>query len=178
MVTIKKRIIDAVYRHAISAYPSECCGIITGKKGIPASLENSFPCRNLQDEMHASDPQKFPRTSKTAYFLDPKDLLNIEKVARTKDEVIRIIYHSHVDVGSYFSDEDKKQATFDGSPLMPDVNYLVVDVTKDSADSEADRFAADAVPDSVRVRGKARGAKLFGWDSTKKDFLELAWQLT
>jgi len=156
MILIKKRLIDAIYRHALSAYPSECCGIITGKKENPLSLENAFPCRNLQDEMHAEEPQKFPRTSKTAYFLDPKDLFNIEKVARTKGEIVRIIYHSHVDVGSYFSEEDKKQATFESGPLMPDVNYLVVDVVKDSV----------------------RGAKLFGWDSGKKDFVEIDWQST
>lgn len=154
MTKIKSRIIDAIYRHAIASYPSECCGVITGKKENPESLDNAFPCRNLQDEMHAESPEKFPRTSKTAYFLDPKDLFNIEKVSRTKNEVIRVIYHSHVDVGSYFSDEDKKQATFDNGPLMPDVNYLVVDVMKD----------------------KVRGAKLFGWDSNKKDFVELEWQ--
>ena len=87
-----------------------------------------------------------------------------------------MIYHSHINVGAYFSEEDKKQATYDGNLLYPGVNYLVIDVTKDSADSGAARSAANAVPDPVRVGGEVRGAKLFGWNSEKKDFLELSWQ--
>ena len=63
---------------------------------------------------------------------------------------IKIIYHSHVDVGAYFSEEDKKQATFDGGPVYPGTHYLVVDVTKE----------------------KVRGSKLFIWSDEKKDFLE------
>ncbi len=153
MIQIKPRIIDAIYRHALSVYPSECCGIVIGKKGDPQSFEQTFPCSNLQDEMHTRDPQCFPRTSQTAYFLDPKELLKIQRIARNLTMEMRIIYHSHVDVGAYFSEEDKKRATYDGNPLYPGVMYLVVDVTKD----------------------KTRGAKCFGWSTEEKDFAELEW---
>jgi len=155
MITIPKRVVDAIYRHAVAAYPSECCGVITGKKNDGASFEMSFPCRNLQDEMHVSDPQRFPRTSKTAYFLDPKDMLNIQKISRKKDQELKVIYHSHVEVGAYFSEEDKKQATYDSKPIFPGVLFLVIDITKNSV----------------------RGAKIFTWNAPSKNFDELSWEI-
>ena len=153
MIQIKPRIIDGIYRHAISEYPGEACGIIIGKKDVPDSFELSFPCKNLQDEMNAKDPERFPRTSKMAYFLNPKDLFQVQRMARERGMDMKIIYHSHVDVGAYFSEEDKKQATYEGNPLYPGVRYLVVDPAQE----------------------KTRWAKLLGWDEFKKDFLELAW---
>ena len=152
MITIKPRILDAVYRHAIAEYPSECCGIVTGKKSESESFEMSFPCRNLQNEMHAKDPKRFPRTSATAYFLDPNELFKIQKIARERGMEIKIIYHSHVNVGAYFSEEDKRQATYEGSPLYHGVFYLVIDVAEKMV----------------------RSAKIFGWDTAKKDFVEFS----
>ena len=151
MPKIKNHILDAIYRHALSEYPNECCGIVVGKKGVADSFEMSFPCRNLQDEMHEKEPECFTRTAKTAYFLSPKDLFEIQRITRERGMEMKMIYHSHVDVGSYFSDEDKKQATYEGNPAFPGVVYLVADVTKDNV----------------------RGSKIFGWNSEKKDFLEL-----
>ncbi|MBI4387732.1 MAG: Mov34/MPN/PAD-1 family protein, partial [Candidatus Omnitrophica bacterium] len=115
------------------------------------SFELCFPCRNLQNEMHEKNPKQFPRTSQTAYFLDPQDLFRIQKMARERGMEMKVIYHSHADVGAYFSEEDKRQALCEGKPLYPNVSYLVVDAIKD----------------------KNRGAKLFGWEENKKDFVEL-----
>ena len=108
-IIIKPRIMDAIYRHALSEFPREACGIVIGKKGKLESFEQIFPCRNLQNEMHAKDPEKFPRTAETAYFLDPNDLFRIQKIARNLNMEMKTIYHSHVNVGAYFSEEDKKQ---------------------------------------------------------------------
>ncbi|HHW78759.1 MAG TPA: hypothetical protein GX399_17285 [Xanthomonadaceae bacterium] len=43
-----------------------------------------------------------------------------------------VIYHSHPDVGAYFSDEDREKALFDGVPIYP-VSYLVIDVRQGKA---------------------------------------------
>jgi adenylyltransferase/sulfurtransferase len=174
VIQIKPRILDAIYRHALSSYPSECCGIVIGKKDAivaahrdrPIDLAQVFPCRNVYDDMHACDAAQFPRTSKTAYFIDPKDLFNVQKMARERGMEMKMIYHSHVDVGAYFSEEDKRQALmFVGAgspspgeatsplPVYPGVYYFVVDITKD----------------------QVRGAKLFGWNVEKKDWAELSW---
>src|SRR5215467_6951189 len=60
-----------VRSQAAAEYPAECCGVVMEKNGERLLL----PCRNIQDELHAKDPQRHPRDSRTAYYIDPKDLI-------------------------------------------------------------------------------------------------------
>jgi len=108
------------------------------------------PCRNVQDEYHTQDPVSFPRTARTAYFIAPKELLGIERHNREKGHEIRVIYHSHVDTGAYFSEEDQRMALAEGRPAYPGVSYLVI---------------------SVR-QGKTQEAALFEWGEEKKSFFQ------
>jgi proteasome lid subunit RPN8/RPN11 len=49
----------------------------------------------------------------------------LERRLGQEGQAIRVIYHSHVEVGAYFSAEDTKRALWDGQPLFPGVGYLV-----------------------------------------------------
>jgi [CysO sulfur-carrier protein]-S-L-cysteine hydrolase len=117
--------LSAVLAHLISTYPNEGCGLIfRGKSGA----WRVRPMQNAYDRYHAVDPETFPRTSRTAYFFDPKENLAVQREADASGEQIACIFHSHCDVGSYFSSEDRAMAAPDGEPLMPGVSYLVVAV--------------------------------------------------
>ena len=53
----------------------------------PKGKENAigiFPIRNIQDELHQSDPAKYPREAKTAYYMDPDQVKIVEKRAASK----------------------------------------------------------------------------------------------
>ena len=91
----------------------------------------------------------FSRDARTAYFISPDELLQIQKEAREKAEELRIIYHSHIDTGAYFSDEDARVAAPDGEPAYPGVRYLVVSIMK----------------------GKFHEARLFSWDPAKGKYI-------
>ena len=147
--TIPKKFLMDVFDQAAREYPHECCGMIIGPKAKPEELSRVRPCRNVQDEYHARDPENFPRASKTAYFIDPKELLVVQKECRENEEDVRVIYHSHIDAGAYFSEEDKRIAASDGEPAYPGVSYLVVSV----------------------IQEKACDAHLFRWDPKEKDFV-------
>ncbi len=140
--------LEQIRLQAEKEYPSECCGIITGPEKQPETLTRIVPCRNAQDELHRQDPETFPRTSRNAFFMDPAELLNLQKQCRESGEVVRVIYHSHPDSGAYFSEEDRKMAAPDGVPAWPGVFYLVVST----------------------INGKADKAALFSWDSALKGF--------
>ena len=75
-------------------------------------------CRNIQDELHAKDPERFPRTARTAYYIAHEDLLEIGRRESEGFEV-QVIYHSHVDAGAYFSETDRRNAMIDGAPAYP-----------------------------------------------------------
>jgi proteasome lid subunit RPN8/RPN11 len=110
--------IKEIYRQAIDQYPHECCGLIL-QKGVR-------PCQNIQDRLHQSDPINYPRNATTAFTFSAPDSLFLSRNIDTKNPV-KIIYHSHPDVGAYFSHTDKINALYEGQPIYP-VDHLVIDV--------------------------------------------------
>ncbi len=109
-----------IYAQARREYPKECCGYIL--ESIDQRPGQVIPCTNRQDQLHAYDPKLHPRDATRAYSIEGAELL---RLARSFDAPPRavIIYHSHPDVGAYFSDEDVRAADAAGYP----VDYLVVD---------------------------------------------------
>jgi proteasome lid subunit RPN8/RPN11 len=110
----------SIYDFARQCYPEECCGLIL-QQGIKS-------CQNIQAELHHADPIHYPRTARQGFTLTPADSLLVSRSLNSENPV-KIIYHSHPDVGAYFSDEDKKHALWEGSPVYP-VDHLVIDIQK------------------------------------------------
>lgn len=146
---IPKRVLDEVYAHARATYPEECCGFLIGDRGA-GGVDEARRCENRQNALHAEDPTTFTRDARTAYNIGAKDLFFLEKSQRGPRPV-RIVYHSHVEVGAYFSAEDRTAALSEGEPLYP-VDYLVADARKDGC----------------------KGARLFRFDAAARDFVEIA----
>ncbi len=135
-----------VQAQAVAEYPSECCGVLLAR-GAQGADRLLMPCRNVQNELHAKDPMRHPRDARTAYFIDPKDLLAI---GRREGEGYRVaaIYHSHIDTGAYFSATDRQNALINGEPAYPDAVYVVLSV----------------------VERRAVDAAAFVWDPSARDF--------
>lgn len=129
-----------VVAHLEAAYPDEGCGLILRDREQRFRIR---PMRNAYDRYHARDPERFPRTARTAYLFDPGEQARVWAEAEARGEEVCCIFHSHADVGAYFSAEDRELAAPDGQPLLPGVSYLVVAVDQ----------------------GKATAAKLFWWDN-------------
>ena len=138
--------LDRIRAQAVAEYPAECCGVLLTRDAAPAE-RLLMPCRNIQDELHSKDPVRHPRDSRTAYFIDPKDLLSI---GRREGQGYRVatIYHSHIDTGAYFSATDRQNALIDGQPAYPDAVYVVLSV----------------------VAGPVEDAAAFVWDPATRDF--------
>jgi adenylyltransferase/sulfurtransferase len=138
-----------IYAHARREYPNECCGIIHGPRDSDAA-DRASARLNVQNRLHAEDPARYPRDARTAYNFDTKDLFDLQRSLRG-DSPAKIIYHSHVDVGAYFSKEDAAAALCEDEPWYP-VEYVVVDVRSDGA----------------------RAAAQFAWDPETRAFVEVA----
>ena len=146
---ISSYVLDMMIYHAERDYPRESCGMVIGPKGQSKAI-GVFPIKNLQDELHGKDPQRYPRNAQTAYHMDPREIKIVEKEAKSKGFDLKVYYHSHPDHGVYFSEEDKAMACPWGEPSDPNVVFLVIGVEK----------------------GKRSGASLFYWDGEKENFLE------
>ena len=137
----------ALATHAAEAYPDECCGVIVA---APGGEERVMRVRNVQDEMHARDPEHYPRTARIAYTGHPEDLKGALDAAERPGCRLVAFYHSHPDHEAYFSEEDVKQATPFGEPSYPDALQIVV---------------------SVRDR-VVKYAKAFAWSAERQTYVE------
>ena len=138
----------ALYEHARRDYPHECCGIVFGPRAEDVADE-ARACPNIQDQLHAEDPATHTRDSRTAYNLSAADIFVLSRSLRGARPA-KIVYHSHIDVGSYFSDTDQAAARFDDEPAYP-VEYVVIDAQKDGP----------------------RGARQFAWDEDSRKYVEV-----
>jgi proteasome lid subunit RPN8/RPN11 len=138
--------LEAVKAHARETYPDECCGVILRR----GSTEAVRRVRNIQDELHARDPERYPRAARIAYYMDGKELLDVLNEVDRDGWAVAAFYHSHPDHAAYFSQEDRDRALFDGEPVYPDTAYLIV--------------ALDAAA--------VRQVKAFRWDGAAGEFVE------
>lgn len=122
----------------------EVCGFIV-RHGDTLDVRE---IENVADRYHAADPLHFPRTSRDSYLMDPKAQLRLHRELATSGGEIVAVWHSHVDVGAYFSTKDREDAVVEGVQQVPGAEYLVLGV----------------------AAGRVTEAKLFRW--TGGEFLE------
>lgn len=125
---IPKHIYLEAVSHVRRESSQESCGLFLSNQA--GTLTRVIACKNLQDELHQENALHYPRTSKTAYFIDPKQLFQIQKEMRSTSEHIAVIYHSHINAGAYFSEEDHRLAVLNDEPLYPNVKYLIFSLIK------------------------------------------------
>lgn len=176
-----------VYAHCEAAYPEEGCGVLAGPE-TEAAVTIAYPCLNIQNRLHAEDPEAHPRDARTAYRIDPADLFRITRELRESNGAFKAIFHSHADVGAYFSDEDQAQAA-------PSLELSVAAFARGEGLSEeqvVERLrsgALDGDPEARRVRaripgypnlvylvvdvtrGRARGFRAFCWDGMRRTYV-------
>lgn len=115
--------------HAERVYPEECCGLMVGSidKSHTAtdgatdgetykSLVELVP---LANDWQSTDSQ--PATKHRRYSINPKDILRVQKQARSQGLNIIGVYHSHPDHVAVPSECDRAQA-------WPEYAYVIVSV--------------------------------------------------
>lgn len=143
-MTVTTSELEAIRRQAVEEYPEESCGVIL----VRGDERRLLRCRNVQNELHTRDPLRNPRTARTAYHIDPHDLLRIGRL-ESDGFGVAVIYHSHVDAGAYFSETDRRQALIDDEPSYPGTTYLVTSVGA----------------------GRVDGTAAFRWEGARREFV-------
>jgi proteasome lid subunit RPN8/RPN11 len=146
MIHLRPQTWDAICLHAQESFPEECCGVILIREGA----EEVHRITNVQNAMHAKDPQSYPRDATIAYFMEPKELLAVLREVDSGKAILKAFYHSHPNHDAYFSAEDKARAMFGDEPSYPDAVYVVISIY-------------DRVVQAIRA---------YIWEEGKKDFVE------
>jgi proteasome lid subunit RPN8/RPN11 len=158
-VSLPDQVRRGLVAEAERCYPREACGLIFDGSAGPRVQ----PMENVIDRYHQRDPQRFPRTSATGYLIDPLRQLAALEAAEQAGERLLSVFHSHVEVGAYFSEEDRAMALTEGGvPLLPGVSYLVLSVRRGRCDDLREfqfsdgRFEERVLP--LPERGPAQGS--------------------
>ncbi len=132
---LPQNILDLCFAEGIRCYPEEACGLITGLKA-ESSTQNLelLPMKNVMTLYHERDPERFPRTNLDGYLIEPLEFVKAEKQLASQKRCIKLIFHSHPDVGAYFSEQDKNDALWNEEPRYPNVDYLVCGITQAKPD--------------------------------------------
>ncbi len=97
---------------AKKAYPSECCGILVGKKSEKGEIEIT-EIREASNQFHGQ---------KSVHFqINPLFVYHLEQEIEASGLEIVGVYHSHPDCPAILSKEDEKY-------MVPGLEYVIMSV--------------------------------------------------
>jgi proteasome lid subunit RPN8/RPN11 len=151
-VVVPKRVLERVFDEARAAYArdEESCGFLVGPAAEPLVVSEAVPMENRANKLHALDPETYPRTGRMYFDIDPLKFQRAIERGEATGVPVKVLYHSHLDVGAYFSDTDAAAAKMGGDAPAYDLAYLVTSVT----------------------RGEVVDHRLFVWDPAALRFVE------
>lgn len=147
-----RALIERVDEEARAAFgrDEESCGLLLGPSGDALFVDEVVPMENRANKLHVLDPETYPRTGRMYFDIDPLKFERAVRAGETNGRPVKVLYHSHLDVGAYFSATDASAATMGGDAPTYDLAYLVT---------------------SVRA-GVVDERKLFVWDESSRGFVE------
>ena len=152
-VRITRAAMDVIENAARAAYArnEEACGYVAGPAADVLLGDQAVELENLANKYHQVDPVGHPRTGHDYFKINA---LKFERALAEGDRVgrpIKVFFHSHLDCGAYFSEEDAASMTMgDGSQPSYELCYLVTAVDK----------------------GQVTRHRLFVWEDQTKSFVE------
>jgi proteasome lid subunit RPN8/RPN11 len=149
---ITSAVIDRVNEEALAAYgrDEESCGLLIGPESDALLVDEVVPMENRANKLHKLDPETYPRTGRMYFDIDPLKFERAVRAGESNGRPVKVLYHSHLDVGAYFSETDAAAATMGGASPTYALAYLVT---------------------SVRA-GVVDDRKLFIWDEVERRFVE------
>lgn len=116
VLIVTSDMLDAINRHALTAYPRECCGVMAGTAGDDGKeVEVLWRLEN-----HAPEEEADRR-----YVIEPEAWMQLEDKAAEEGRELIGIYHSHPDRPSEPSEFDRRHA-------LPFLSYMIVSVVDGS----------------------------------------------
>lgn len=153
-LTITREVVERIDEEARAAFgrDEESCGLLLGPADQPLFVDAIVPMENRANKLHRLDPETYPRTGHMYFDIDPLKFERSVREGEGNGRPVKVLYHSHLDVGAYFSETDAQAATMGGDAPAYDLAYLVTSVRSGVVDDR----------------------KLFVWDVERKSFVEAA----
>lgn len=153
----------AVDEDALRAYgrDEEACGYMQGPADDPLRCEQAVPLENIANKLHRSDPERYFRTGRTYFEFNTLKFDKAVSAAAKDGRPVKVLYHSHLDAGAYFSPTDKAAMSMGA---MPEVEGGPITMGPGPAYPLA-FLVVSVSAGAVKERG------LFIWDEGARDFV-------
>ena len=150
---IDRATLAVVEAAAVAAYArdEEACGYLAGPLNEPLLCSQAIELENLANKYHAIDPAGHPRTGREYFKINSLKFEKALAAGVESNTPVKVFFHSHLDCGAYFSQEDAASMTNGGT----------------GAPAYALAYLVTAVDE-----GKVTAHKLFTWEPETLTFVE------
>jgi proteasome lid subunit RPN8/RPN11 len=106
-VRLTRAVLDAVEADALRGYAAdeEACGYLRGPAG-DTRCDEHVRMVNTANKLHAVDPERYFRTARTFFSFNEKRFADAVDASAREGRPVKVLYHSHLDAGAYFSPTD------------------------------------------------------------------------
>jgi proteasome lid subunit RPN8/RPN11 len=117
---IARSALDAVATDALLAYTreEEACGYLRGPAADGLLCDEHVRMVNTANKLHALDPEQYFRTARTFFSFNEKKFDDAIGASSREGRPIKVLYHSHLDAGAYFSTTDASVMSFGEPPAF------------------------------------------------------------
>ncbi len=110
-IIIQKNELEIIKKHAAEIFPYEACGGLLGKiEGNDKIIVKVYPAEN-----------RFGKITWDSFEIEPKDMLEMDKISRKEDLEILGFYHSH-------PNHPAIPSSFDINASWPYYSYVILSV--------------------------------------------------
>lgn len=128
-IKLTQELEEAIRRHGVRDYPSECCGILLGSaNGEVKQVREVVALKNLRHDpelaqklLPLEDPTR--ETERNRFLIDPREQIRVEKDARARQMDVLGYYHSH-------PDHPARPSVYDREHAWPWYSYMIVSVER------------------------------------------------
>jgi proteasome lid subunit RPN8/RPN11 len=105
---IARAALDAVAADALAGYAKdeEACGYLSGPAADALLCDEHVRLVNIANKLHALDPEQYFRTARTFFSFNEKKFDDAVRASASNGRPVKVLYHSHLDAGAYFSPTD------------------------------------------------------------------------
>jgi proteasome lid subunit RPN8/RPN11 len=150
-LVILRNVLARVDDEALRAYArdEESCGFLVGPASDARGIDGIVPMVNRANALHRLDPDSYPRTGRMYFDIDSMKFEASIARGEAERRPVKVLYHSHLDAGAYFSATDAEVAKMGQGEPPWDLAYLVTSV----------------------VEGRVDDRKLFVWEPAVGNFV-------
>ncbi|MBK9266688.1 MAG: Mov34/MPN/PAD-1 family protein [Polyangiaceae bacterium] len=162
-LSITRSALEVVEKDALRGYAAdeEACGYLRGPADSPLLCDECVVMTNVANKLHAIDPERYFRTARTFFSFNEKKFDDAVRTSAAEGKPVKVLYHSHLDAGAYFSPTDAAVMSM-GQP--PETEGGAISMGTGPA------WPLAFLVTSVRA-GKIDEHRLFVWDASARSFV-------